>query len=206
MNQIDSTSIFLVMVFILPGFFSLKIYSFFYEKKNNSSDLEITYQSLLCSLIIYGLFYAIIKGNGQSLTKYTEANPWATIFLVMGLGCFLGIIMYIANIAPLLILKIPYIKDKLGSLQVVELPDIYSAIFESKFYQSNEPGYWIIWHQNNQIWEGWVDLVECKDSDVLLYIKEIREINEENEVIKEYPKDYGMLVSVNNIKGFEIMK
>lgn len=216
MNQIDANTIYLLIVFILPGYFALKVCNFFYKRETSITDIEITYQSLLCSGIIYLVFYTTIKYTGKELVKYVVDNPWPALFEVIGLGFLLGIMLYLLNILPTygskwfskLATKVKIIgklEKILGSIFVAEPPNVFAAIFDPKYRLSNEDGYWILWRQAGIIREGWVQLTENKETDMLLYIKEIKEIDENNNIVREFPPEYGMVVSVNLIDGFEII-
>lgn len=197
MNQIDLNTVFLIIIFILPGYFTHKVCSFLYKEDNKLKEIEVTYQSLLYSAIIFTFYYALVKVIFKDEpVSYVLVHPVQSILIINSIGLVLGILVFL-------------LKFKLGNLRnlrifYAEPPNIYAAIFDPDFQETASSGYWIVWWQQGHIREGWVEYTEVKGPEKIIMVKDIRELDEDKNVIHEYPSDYSIIVNVNEIEGFQI--
>lgn len=202
MSSIDSTTIYLLILFILPGFFAYSISSALYRKSKQASDAEITYKSLLYSSIMYAILYVVADAQKISLSDFLTQHPIISAITVIAFSFLMGIAIYQLNEGELLyrlISKVMWFKGK------VEPPNIYATLFDPDYCANARNGMWIIFRKDGIRREGYVKYVDVGRENRLIYVTEIHDINEEGQLVDIHPPEYGMVLDLTSIETFEIV-
>lgn len=200
MNQIDFTTIFIIVIFVLPGYLAFTVYHTLYQQTKQLREIEVTYQSLLNSAGMYAVLYGVTTFLGYDLSKLLTKHP---LVMIIALG-FVGIIWGIA-VAEIKRYDMMYkVIEKLGFEGYVQPPNLYAAVFDPAFQPKATQGYWLIFKQNNITREGWVSYTEIKDTVRLALVTEIRELDGDGHVVKKYNPEYSIIVDLTTLEGFEI--
>lgn len=201
MNEIDTTTIFLIILFILPGFVAFSVSNSLYRKSLNIREIEVTYKSLLYSCVIYiilKIFSIIMK---KPLSELILNHVIATSVTILGLGLALGILIFKINSNELLY---QFLKNLKLMGQTVP-PNLYAALMDPAYEPRATKGLWIRFEKTGVTVEGFVAYVDVASNERLIFIQSIREIDINGNILKEYPETYGMIVNVTTLEGLDII-
>jgi hypothetical protein len=86
------TDIIFISIIIIPGYIVLKIIRYFAGIKRKISDLDLTFSSIVFSIVVYGLTGIFLKiYNYEDLkNRIIEADG---IIIIFGITCFIGLIL-----------------------------------------------------------------------------------------------------------------
>lgn len=199
-NQIDSNTIYLLIFFILPGFLSYSINSSLYKKSKQATEVEITYRSLFYSSIIYTFLYIIASYNNIELYKFPVNYPIISVLIILTISSLFGIILYCLNEYEVFASAISkVIKPK------VEPPNLYAALFDPNYSLKASKGAWLIYEKDGLRREGYVALTDVIKGNSLIYITEIKDLDENDQAIKTYSNEFGVLLDLRSIESCEII-
>ncbi|HBW36663.1 DUF6338 family protein [Desulfosporosinus sp. BICA1-9] len=202
MNLIDSASIYLIILFILPGFFVHSIINSLYRKSKQASEVEITYKSLLYSSIIYAILYVVADAWKINILEFLTLHPVISAIVVIFFSFLFGIAVYQINQTEFLynlISKVKWFKGK------VEPPNIYATLFDPDYCTKARNGIWIIFSRDGIKHEGYVKYIDVQRENRLIYVTEINDINSDGQVIRTHSPEYGMILDLRSIETFEIL-
>lgn len=90
MKQIDFSSVYLLIIFVLPGFFSYLVSTTLYKHGSKDSEIEVIYKSVLYSGSIYLILYILGDSLGIWMIKYVEEFSIETMFIITGVMQLMG--------------------------------------------------------------------------------------------------------------------
>lgn len=202
MSQIDSQTIYLLIVFILPGFLAYSVCKSLYRQATPDSEIEVTYKSLLNSAVIYATVYLIFAAMGYSLDEYALKHSVGTVLIMVLTSIVWGILLFKYLETDFLFTLLSKIKFLSGRVQP---PNLYAALLDPKFQPRAELGYWIKFTKEDITYEGYVKYTDVAGSERLAYVTEVKELDDQGRVLLEHPLTYGMLVDLTKLEAFEII-
>lgn len=199
MSQINASSIYLLVLFILPGFLAYTVSISLYRKSREIRDIEVTYKSFLYSFSMYVLLYVFFEAIDRSLVDFAIKHPVISVLIMTMLSICWGIITFSISSNDLLYKLL----SKTGLTGKAQPPNLYAALIDPKYQPKAKNGVWIVYTKTGVTREGWVEYTDLKAS--LVYVTEIKEFDEEGNLIRELPETYGIMLDLSTLEGFEIV-
>lgn len=196
-------SIFLILLLILPGFFSQIIINSLIKKSDSINSYQTTYSSLLHSVVIYIIVYPLVilffgvdiqkPETLKSLLLYTRWSPIIAIIL-LGILSFGWAILYVWIKKTRLS---SFIQNKLGV--AVEPPNIYARILNASFRHNHEPNeYWIAVKIGNRLVEGGVKYEVTNGNCREVYLTNVAYLDPDTrQEIMRLPEDTGVVIDLD---------
>ena len=136
------------------------------------------------------------------MTMFAEEHPFVSIIIVLVLSLIWGIATYaiISNdILYTLLSKTKLLKGKTLP------PNLYAVLFDKEYQPKAKNGCWVIYNKNGVTREGWVKYTDVKRGEYLIFVTEIKEFDEEGNLLRDLPKNYGDILNLSTIEGLEII-
>lgn len=200
-KQLDFQSIYMLVIFILPGFLARYISVVLYEPDKKDNEIEIIYKSVLFSGIIYVILYVFATIGGANLQRFTISHPIWTIVIILLVCHIWGFIIFLASKNKPKLYKL---LTKLKLSCAVEPPNIHATLFDPKYQPRAKNGFWLTFSKNNIIFEGFVKYVDVANTERFVYVVDVRELDQEGKVNKEYPKTFGILLDLRKVDWIDI--
>ncbi len=202
MNQIDSTTIYLFIVFILPGFLSYLVSTSLYRQGTQDREIEVTYKSLLNSASIYAVIYIGCEAWGLSPVQFFKTHAIYSLVIMILASLLWGIIIFKFKEKDYLYGILSKARFLSGRVQP---PNLYAALLDPKYQPRAAAGYWIIFGKNGVTHEGYVKYTDVAGSERLAYVTEVKELDPHGNVAIEHPTTYGMVVDLTKLESLEIV-
>lgn len=200
MNQIDSTTIFLMFLFILPGFLTYLTSTSLYKKENNPSELVVTYKSLLYSSSLYILIYVTFKSSDIKLYQFIDSHIFLSLLLMVILSILWGIVIFWLK-------KFDVLYKILASFKLigqVEPPNLYAAMLDPEYSLKAQKGYWLIFIHNGVRKEGYVAYTDVKGTERLVYVTGIKEFLQDGTIIV-HRDSYGLILDLRKFDSIDVI-
>ncbi len=214
MNQIDLTTIYLIFLFILPGFLAYSLYTSLYKHSKAESDWTLILKSLLHSGVIYVIIYFVYRiflhkiPSLPDLSKLSELHNLSStklIYLtltVLGVSVFWGLILrWVAACKPHLFI----LKKVFKIEQQLRPPNLYASILEPRYNPKAADGYWIVFPHDDTVKMGYVEIADVSGADRLVWVRGLLQLNEEHEPVKAFPENEGIILDLNKTEWFEVL-
>jgi hypothetical protein len=199
MNQIDITTIYLIILFILPGYLVFAVINALYKTDKQIKEIEVTYRSLLYSSIIYGVLIVACKARGIDIRHYSTIHPLRSFFIPFVLSFVLIVIMYLDRRFNIFITIGGWL-----NIAAEVPPNIYATLLDPKFQERAANGYWITYNKNGVIKEGFCEFTDVAGNKPLIYVTDIKEVDQQHNVIRQYDEPYGEIIDLSLLDGLEI--
>lgn len=196
-------SIYLIFLFILPGFFSQIIINSLIKKSEVTSSYQETYSSLLHSVVIYIIVYPLVvlvfgvdMQKPETLNSLLLSSRWSPLIaiLILGILSFGWALVYVwikkSRLSTV-------IQDKFG--MAVEPPNIYARILNPSFRHNDEPNeYWVVVEIGNRLIEGGVKYQVTNGDCREVYLTNVVYLDPDTrEEILRLPEDTGVVIDLD---------
>ncbi|GAB6179439.1 hypothetical protein JCM14036_07800 [Desulfotomaculum defluvii] len=207
--QIRPDTIFLIVLFILPGFFSQTLIRSLSKKEETTKKSDITYLSILHSLVIYTIIYPILiliwgldihdVGSIKNLLLSTRWAPMATVGLLAVIS-FTWALIYLRFEVFLVKTLRRYIRP------TVEPPNVYARLLDSDYRKSSEPNsHWITIRVNDKLIEGGVEYVVAQGEYREVFLTNVAYLDiETREILYRLPENTGVVINLDNVDISEV--
>ncbi len=200
MKQLDFTSVYLLVLFILPGFLSYVIARALYQEERKDSEIEVIYKSVLYSGSIYiALFFLAVSFNVW-IENFVLIRPRLSILIVIIASHVWGVIVFLFKRFDLFFKLLSFIRI-VGTTQP---PNLYAALLDPKYQPRAKHGCWVIFRKGDVTYEGFVEYTDVVKDDRLVYVTEVREIDQNRQMLVQHPNTFGMMVDLKKVEWLDI--
>jgi hypothetical protein len=207
--QIRPDTLFLVVLFILPGFFSQTLIRSLSKKEDTLKKSDITYLSFLHSLIIYTIAYPLLIlvwgldiHNAESFKKLLLSTRWAPLAAVgfLALMSFVWAILYLRFEVFLIKTLRKYVRP------TVEPPNVYARLLDSDYRKNSEPNaHWVTIKVDDKLIEGGVGYVVAQGEHREVFLTNVAYLDiETREILYRLPENTGVVINLDNVDISEI--
>jgi hypothetical protein len=200
MASLNFTAIWLLVVFIVPGYLAHVVSNTLYKPEDKYSEIEVIYSSVLYSASIYIFLYFIALSRKMWIENYVLSHPRATIIIFLVTSNIWGVIVYLFK-------RYDWFHKAISLLKIpggVVPPNVFASIFDPKYQPKAKNGYWLIFKQNGVTYEAFAQYTDVR-KEFKVYVVDVREIDSEGRSLKQYPDTFGMLVDIRKLEEFEIV-
>lgn len=210
--KLDLASILAIVLFIIPGYLAQNIPSALKQKYYPINDLDVILRSLIHSGIIYSAFYPVYWGVFDSFPTLhfsptinvgVKDHVISTIIIIFALTVFWGLMLYFND-------QYQLVRRCLALIKInpqVQPPNLWASVFDVNYIDQTEfvnKGIWVYFPHNGTIKEGYVDTADVSANERTILVKEIKEVDENYNVLKEYNEAFSIPVDLNKLPWIEV--